>query len=63
MKNLRLPNEGHLQKLLETKPFFAVIAEMENKLIGGLTFYGLDQYYSREPLAVNATNDTSDNKK
>jgi len=51
MKNFTLPNENHLQELLEKETFFAVIAKINNKIIGGLTIYVLDQYYSHKPLA------------
>lgn len=51
MKNFKLPNERHLQKLLDKETFLAVIAKANNKIIGGLTIYVLDQYYSARPLA------------
>lgn len=45
------PDKSHLQKLLNKKHFFAVTAKVENKIIGGLTVYILDQYYAEKPLA------------
>src|SRR5699024_9109035 len=51
MKNFEMPDETHLQKLLKEETFFAVTASVENKLVGGLTVYVLDQYYSKKPLA------------
>jgi len=51
MKNFKLSGEKHLQQLLDKKTFFAVIAKSNNKIIGGLTIYVLDQYYSPRPLA------------
>ena len=51
MKNFRLPPDEHLQKLLEKATYFPVIAKIENKIVGGLTVYILDQYYSQKPLA------------
>jgi aminoglycoside 3-N-acetyltransferase I len=45
------PGQGHLDKLLQQPDFFAVIAKMDNKVIGGMTMYVLDQYYSEKPLA------------
>jgi aminoglycoside 3-N-acetyltransferase I len=51
MKNFELPSDTHLQKLLEKETFIAVVAKTNNKIIGGLTIYVLDQYYSHKPLA------------
>jgi len=51
MKNFKCPSETHLQKLLNKDTFFAVIAASGKKIIGGLTVYVLDQYYSEKPLA------------
>ncbi|WP_100614748.1 GNAT family N-acetyltransferase [Confluentibacter citreus] len=51
MENFKQPHEEHLQKLLNKQTFFAVIAKNNNKLIGGLSVYVLDQYYSQKPLA------------
>ena len=51
MKGFQRPSQAHVQKLLGRDNFFAVIAKIENKVIGGLTLYVLDQYYSEKPLA------------
>lgn len=51
MENFERPSQSHLNNLLNNRNFFAVIAKTENKIIGGLTVYILDQYYSEKPLA------------
>lgn len=51
MKNFRRPGDAHLQSLLTKENFFAVVATVEEKIIGGLTVYVLDQYYAEKPLA------------
>ncbi len=51
MRGFHRPSQTHLQNLLNKNNFFAVIAKTENKIIGGLTVYVLDQYYSEKPLA------------
>lgn len=51
MKNFSIPNDNHLQNLLNKPDFFVFVALLENKVIGGLTAYVLAQYYSEKPLA------------
>jgi aminoglycoside 3-N-acetyltransferase I len=51
MENVERPSRFHLQNLLNSKHFFAVIAKNRNKTIAGLTVYTLDQYHSEKPLA------------
>lgn len=51
MENFKLPHDNHLQRLLNKDTFFAVVAKINDKVIGGLTIYVLDQYYSEKPLA------------
>ena len=51
MKNFKLPDRRHLKQVLENPDFFAFIAQFENEVVGGLTAYTLDQYYSQKPLA------------
>lgn len=51
MKYFKLPNKDYLQTILDKDNFFAVIAKADNIVIGGLTIYILDQYYSSKPLA------------
>lgn len=51
MKNFRLPSKLYLQKLLNKETFVAVIAKENDRIIGGLTVYLLDQYYTPKPIA------------
>ena len=50
MKNLTIPDEKYLIKLLAKEDFFSFVAVLENKVVGGLTTYTLKQYYSIAPL-------------
>ncbi len=50
MKNFRMPNQKHLQQVLGKNGFYVFVAMSEGKVIGGLTAYTLDQYYSPAPL-------------
>ncbi len=51
MEDFQRPDKAHLQSLVNGDSFFAVIVKAENRIIAGLTFYVLDQYYSKKPLA------------
>ena len=51
MKNFTLPATEHLQNILSKPGFMVFVAEKEHEVIGGLTAYTLDQYYSEKPLA------------
>jgi len=51
MKNFSIPDNKHLLNILQKKDFMAFVAIKENQIIGGLTAYTLDQYYSKKPLA------------
>jgi aminoglycoside 3-N-acetyltransferase I len=51
MKDFSLPDKKHLQRVLNNQNFIVFTAKTENKVIGGLTVYVLDQYYSAKPLA------------
>jgi aminoglycoside 3-N-acetyltransferase I len=51
MKDLKRPDETYLSALLQNEIFFAVVAKIENRIVGGLTVYMLDQYYSKKSLA------------
>lgn len=51
IQNFSMPDEMHLQTLLSKKDFKAIVAKQQDKVIGGLTIYILDQYYSKKPLA------------
>jgi len=50
MKNFIIPEDAHLRHLLGRKDFFVFVALSENKVVGGLTSYTLEQYYSKRPL-------------
>lgn len=50
MQNFKIPTREYLRKLLSKENFFVFVALLENKVIGGLTAYTLDQYYSTKPL-------------
>ncbi|MEO6455115.1 MAG: GNAT family N-acetyltransferase [Ginsengibacter sp.] len=50
MKDLKMSDEVYLQKLLEKDDFFVFIALLDNNVVGGLTSYIMQQYYSRLPL-------------
>ena len=51
MENFIIPNQKHLQRVLDNQNFIVFTAKIENKVIGGLTVYVLEQYYSAKPLA------------
>lgn len=51
MKNFTIPSYTHLQKLLDRYEFNVFVASVENKVVGGLTTYIMEQYYSKKPLA------------
>ncbi len=51
MKNFVCPDEKQLSALLAKENFFAITAKIDGQVVGGLTFYVLDQYYSVKPLA------------
>ncbi|RZS96365.1 GNAT family N-acetyltransferase [Cecembia calidifontis] len=51
VQNFTLPSEQHLIKLLNKETFYAIIAKTEDQIIGGLTAYVIDQYYSERPWA------------
>lgn len=50
-ENFVMPNQNHLQKLLNKEDFFVFVALVENQVVAGLTAYTLQQYYSVYPLA------------
>jgi ribosomal protein S18 acetylase RimI-like enzyme len=50
MKEFRLPGEKYLQQLLEKDGFFVFVALRNEQVVGGLTAYTLEQYYSERPL-------------
>ena len=51
MKNFKLSSSDHLSQLLEKDGFHVFTAILNDQVIGGLTVYVLDQYYSTKPLA------------
>jgi len=51
MENFSMPDTKHLLSILQKKDFMVFVAIKENQLVGGLTAYTLDQYYSKKPLA------------
>ena len=50
MKDFKLPDEKHLKQLLDKDDFFVFVALADQTVIGGLTAYSLQQYYSEKPL-------------
>lgn len=50
MKDFQMPEESYLLQLLNSDDFFVVVALHKGQVIGGLTSYILQQYYSRSPL-------------
>lgn len=51
MRHFAIPNTEHLRILLAKEEFHAFVAMEDSKVIGGLTAYTLNQYYSIRPLA------------
>lgn len=51
MESFQLPENSHINGLLENEGFKVIVAMKENKVMGGLTMYILDQYYSEKKLA------------
>ena len=50
MKNFQMPPADYLQQLLNRDDFFVFVALQNNKVVGGLTSYIMQQYYSQSPL-------------
>jgi aminoglycoside 3-N-acetyltransferase I len=50
MTNLTIPEKHYLIQLLESENFFVFVALSNNKVVGGLTAYTLQQYYAVSPL-------------
>jgi hypothetical protein len=44
MKGFKMPCEKYLQALLAKEDFFVFVALLEEKVVGGLTAYTLQQY-------------------
>lgn len=51
IKNFIKPSKEYLQNLLTKPNFLTLVAKADNKVLGGLTVYIFDQYYSKKPLA------------
>lgn len=45
MQNFTIPNQNHLQNLLDKPDFMVFVALLENKVVGGLTAYILTSYF------------------
>jgi aminoglycoside 3-N-acetyltransferase I len=50
MEDFQMPDENHLQNLLSTDTFHVFVALVDKQVVGGLTAYTLEQYYSERPL-------------
>ena len=50
MESFKMPNNGHLGQLLAKDDFFVFVALVDGQVVGGLTAYTLQQYYSTRPL-------------
>ena len=50
MKDFLTPSEEHLQNTLSSPNFMCMVAVEDTQVIGGLTGYQLEQYYSEKPL-------------
>lgn len=51
MKNFSIPDSRHLKNFLGRNDFEAFVAVKNGSVVGGLTTYVLEQYYSKKPLA------------
>ena len=50
MKNFEMPVDDHLASLLKKDGFYVFVALVEGRVVGGLTAYTLERYYSTSPL-------------
>jgi aminoglycoside 3-N-acetyltransferase I len=50
MKHFERPSKSYLQNLLETEGFFVFVALDGAEVVGGLTAYTLQQYFSVSPI-------------
>lgn len=51
MDPFQMPPEEKLRRLLQIPGFMVFVAFLEQQVVGGLTVYTLEQYYSNKPLA------------
>ncbi|HZG25818.1 MAG TPA: GNAT family N-acetyltransferase [Chitinophagaceae bacterium] len=49
MENFHTPGRDYLQEVLANQNFFVFVAELDGRILGGLTAYVLQQYYSELP--------------
>jgi aminoglycoside 3-N-acetyltransferase I len=50
MQHFKMPAPNYLQQLLEKDGFLVFVALVQGEVVGGLTAYTLQQYYSEKPL-------------
>jgi|SRR5690606_6913700 len=50
MQQFVAPERAYLQRLLKKDSFFVFVAFVDDAMVGGLTAYMLEQYYSTKPL-------------
>lgn len=46
-----LPDDEHLIRLLSNPDFMVFVVKLDDKVVGGLTLYVLQRYYSVKPIA------------
>ena len=46
-----IPSTNHHKRLLSRDDFIVFVAELDGQIVGGLTTYVIEQYYSEKPLA------------
>ncbi len=51
MENVKIPRKSHLLQLLERDDFNVFVALLDGRVLGGLSSYLLQQYYTERPLA------------
>ncbi len=51
MENFAMPHRVYLREVLSKEGFIALVALAGERVVGGLTAYVLEQYYSEKPLA------------
>ena len=51
MKNFIKPSDDYLQQLLAKPDFLTLVSKVDNKVVGGLAVYIINQYYSKKPMA------------
>lgn len=51
LKDFKIPDLKHLQRLFDREDFHVFVAKSKGLVVGGLTVYILEQYYSTKPSA------------